>query len=254
MTPSEPRIITFADARYLPLLTIWLEKLRQLGLSRIKVYSLDAQTLGWCRTQGVETTELTWNGDLRNLWVQRIRVLSALLDAGEEVIHSDTDAIWIQNPLRAGSALERHEDLIFSQGTVWPYDIHDRWGFVLCCGWFWARPTSAVRAFFQALEAHVQTSGDDQISVNRLIAAAGARWDHSRNGDYQTPFQDRIMQCWSQPIRATMAASPLTVALLPHCEFQRLPEASDRAIVKHFLTPKNCEQKLRTLRQYGLIP
>jgi hypothetical protein len=43
------------------------------------------------------------------------------------------------------------------------------------------------------------------------------------------------------------------VALLPQREFQRLPEESEHAVVKHYLTPKNCEQKLAALRAYGLI-
>jgi hypothetical protein len=116
-----------------------------------------------------------------------------------------------------------------------------------------ARPSAAVIAFFQALEADVRASGDDQMSVNRLLAAAGARWSRGKIGDYQMPFQDRAFQCWREPVRATLPQGPLTVALLPHCEFQRLPEVSDRAIVKHFLTPKNCQQKLLVFRHLGLI-
>jgi hypothetical protein len=62
-----------------------------------------------------------------------------------------------------------------------------------------------------------------------------------------------MVQCWSQPISARTTAGPLSVALLPQREFQRLPEESQHAIVKHYLTPKNCQQKLSALRGYGLI-
>jgi len=62
------------------------------------------------------------------------------------------------------------------------------------------------------------------------------------------------MQCWTAPIRATVRAAPLRVALLPHGEFQRLPEPTERAVVKHYLTPKNCADKLTVLRQHGVIP
>jgi Nucleotide-diphospho-sugar transferase len=250
---SEPLIVTFADARYLPLLALWLGNLRRLGLRRIRIYSLDAETLTWCKAQRVDAEQLEWRGDLGDLWVRRVRVFSALLQAGDEFIHSDTDAVWIQNPLQAGCAAGLREDLLFSQGTIWPPDVHDRWGFVLCCGWFWARPSSALMAFFRALEADVQASGDDQMSVNRLLAAGGAQWSVDRTGDYQLPFADRLVQCWSEPIRATLSSAVLTVALLPHCEFQRLPEVSERAVVKHFVTPKNCAQKLQVLRHFGLI-
>jgi len=251
---SEPLIVTFADSRYLPLLAVWLEKLQCLKLSRIRIYGLDAATLVWCRDRGLDAVALEWQGDLRELWVKRIAVFRALLADGEEFIHSDADAIWLRNPLQEGSARHLQEDLVFSQGTVWPPNVHERWGFVLCCGWFWARPTKVAQGFFRALEGDVRTIGDDQISVNRLLAAAGATWQHAGRGDYHLQFQDRLVHCWSAPIRATFPSAPLRVALLPHAEFQRLPEATDHAVVKHYLTPKNCEQKLTTLRLLGVIP
>jgi hypothetical protein len=249
----EPLTVTFVDSSYLPLLQIWLPRLRALGVGRVKVFCLDRTTREWCVGAGVDCALVEWSGNLRDLWVQRIRVFSALLAAGEEVVHSDIDAIWLRNPLREGSACGRQEDLLFSQGTVWPPDVHDQWGFVLCCGWFRARPTMAAKAFFQGLEADVHVSGDDQISVNRLLALLGVRWSRSRTGDYQLPFRDRMMQCWSEPVSGATSAGPLSVALLPHREFQRLPEDSAHALVKHYLTPKNCEQKLQALRSYGLI-
>lgn len=248
---SDPLTITFVDANYLPLLELWLPRLAQLGVERVKVFCLDSATLDWCRSRNVAAAQIEWSGNLRDLWVRRIGVFSELLAAGEEFVHSDIDAIWVKNPLREGSAVGRYEDLVFSQGTVWPPDVHEQWGFVLCCGWFRARPTLAARAFFDGLEQHVRETGDDQISVNRLLSRVGARWSESRTGEYQLPFHDRLVRCWTQPVRA--AAGPLSVALLPHREFQRLPEATDQAIVKHFLTPKSCSQKLTVFRDLGLI-
>jgi hypothetical protein len=250
---ADPLVVAFADAGYLPLLQIWLQRLNQLRIGRVRIYCLDATTLDWCESQQVAAARIPWAGDLRDLWVQRIRIFSGLLAAGEAFIHSDIDAIWLQNPLKVGSACDRTEDLLFSQGTVWPPDVHDRWGFVLCCGWFRAKPTLGAQAFFQALEVDVQATGDDQVSVNRLLAVLGAQWSHARTGEYQLPFRDRMVQCWSKPISATTTAGPLSVALLPQREFQRLPEESAHAIIKHYLTPKNCQQKLSALRGYGLI-
>ena len=254
MHTSEPLVVTFSDSRYLPLLTIWLDRLESLELPRIRISALDAATLAWCRARAVEALPLEWRGDLQELWVKRIGVFRALLAAGEEFIHSDADAVWLRNPLQEGSARDLPDDLVFSQGTVWPPDVHDRWGFVLCCGWFRARPTAVVHAFFRALENDVRAIGDDQICVNRLLAAAGATWQHAGSGDYRLMFRDRPLECWSTPIHAILPTASLSVALLPHGEFQRLPEATERAVVKHYLTPKNCEQKLIALREFGLIP
>ncbi len=250
---SKPLVIAFSDCSYLPLLQLWLQRLGQLGVDRVKVFCLDAVTSDWCASQRVAAAQIHWSGDLRDLWVQRIAVFSDLLARGEGFIHSDIDAIWVRNPLEAGSAPHSAEDLIFSQGTVWPPDVHDRWGFVLCCGWFWAKATAAARSFFQALEADVRRTGDDQISVNRLLIKLGLGWNCRPPGEYQLSFHDRVVQCWSRPVRAASGTTPLSVALLPHREFQRLPENSDHAVVKHYLTPKNCLQKLSILRTYGLI-
>jgi hypothetical protein len=249
----DPLVVTFADSAYLPLLQLWMQQLREFGLHRVTVFSLDAGTQAWCQAHGITASALPWNGSLADLWVRRIQIFTKLLDAGEEIIHSDIDAIWVRNPLQFGAARNRSEDLIFSQGTVWPIDVHDHWGFVLCCGWFWAKPVPAAQAFFRALEADVRVSGDDQISVNRLLVAAGARWSQLKAGDYQLRFRDRWVQCWSEPNRASVNAGPLTVALLPQSEFQRLPEETERAVVKHWLTPKNCGQKLLVLRQLGVV-
>ena len=250
---SDPLVVTFVDANYLPLLRIWLSRLSRLGIGRIKVFALDSITCDWCGSQQIPAAQIPWAGDLRDLWVQRTQVFSELLAAGEQFIHSDVDAIWLKNPLCLGSAGFLDEDLIFSQGTMWPAEIHARWGFVLCCGWFWAKPTPDSCAFFRALAADVQVTGDDQISVNRLLASAGIHWSRARIGDYELPFGGRQVQCWSRPIRATGAVGRLSVALLPHREFQRLPEEWPEAIVKHFWTPQICEQKLNVLRKYGLL-
>jgi hypothetical protein len=86
-----------------------------------------------------------------------------------------------------------------------------------------------------------------------LLALLGAQWSRVRTGDYQLPFRDRAVQCWTEPIRAVTTNGGLSVGLLPHREFQRLPDDSSHALVKHYLTPKDCAQKLTALRGYGLI-
>jgi hypothetical protein len=251
---ADPLIVTFSDAQYLPLLDQWVQRLERLGLRRIRIYGLDATTVAWCRRRGVDSVALSWkHGDLRDLWIQRIQVFTSLLREGEEIIHSDSDAVWLRNPLQCGSAVGRSEDLLFSQGTVWPPDVHDAWGFVLCCGWFRARATPGVLSFFSALQEDVRSTGDDQISVNRLLHAAGADWEQDDAAAYRLPFREGWMRCWKLPIVARLRAPALSVALLPHREFQRLPETTPDAVVKHFLTPKDCGEKLAVMRKLGLI-
>lgn len=248
---SEALIVAFSDAGYLPLLAAWVRRLQQLGAGPLRIYCLDEPTAQWCEVQGLEHERLRWNGRLEELWIERIRVFSGLLAGGQSFVHSDIDAIWLRDPTREGAAVGCDSDLVFSQGTVWPPDVHDQWGFVLCCGWFRASATPAAMKFFELLGQDVQRTGDDQISVNRILAARLPRWSDGNQGEYRFAFRDRWVQCWTHAVQAR--AGGLSVALLPHQEFQRLPEDYDGAVVKHFLTPKNCAQKMAALSAAGLL-
>lgn len=250
---AEPLTVTFASEAFLPLLEVWAESLGRLGVRRIRVYGLDAPTLAWCASRGIDARPVRWSGGLGELWRVRIGVFRALLDEGEDFIHSDADAIWIQNPLEEGAARGLGDDLVFSQGTYWPPDVHDRQGFVVCCGWFRARATDAARRFLRAIEADGASLRNDQIAVNRRLVADGARWSRVE-ADYAIPFRDRQIRCWTEPIHATLESTGLTVALLPHREFQRLPEPYDRVVVRHFLLPKGCGDRVRALRELGALP
>jgi len=249
--PPEPLTITFANEPFLPLLAPWLDSLQRLGVRRIRVYGLDAATVAWCEGRGIEATSLPWNGTRGELWRIRIGSFCRLLDEGQDFIHSDADAFWSRNPLAEGSACGLEDDLVFSQGTYWPPDVHDHQGFVLCCGWFRARATDAARRFMRAVEGDAATTRNDQVSVNRRLVAAGASWDGGEC-DYELPFGERRIRCWTRPIHATLRESPLSVALLPHREFQRIPDAYDRPFVRHFLLPRGCPDKLQALRDLGI--
>jgi hypothetical protein len=246
-----PLVVTFCDSGYLPLLALWSRRVRALGVRELRVFGLDAATVEWCRSEDVPAESMDWNGDLRTLWLRRIRIFRRLVAEGLDFIHSDIDAIWLDNPLAAESVREEPAQLLFSQGTVWPPDVLDRWGFVLCCGWFRVIASAQTQDFFDALACDVERTGDDQVSVNRLLLARGLRWESPDGEAYRLPFQDRHIQCWTRTRRGQVGE--LTVGLLPHREFQRLPEPSARAVVKHYLTPKNCEQKLQVLRALGLV-
>jgi hypothetical protein len=246
-----PLIVAFSDAAYLPLLTVWVRQVRALGAGRLRIYCLDEPTAQWCAVNDVDHERLQWSGRLDELWAERIRVFTDLLRMGQSFVHSDIDAIWLRNPLREGTAAACDCDLVFSQGTVWPPDVHEQWGFVLCCGWFRARASAAAVEFFETLRIDVAHTGDDQISVNRVLAARQPCWSAGKQGEYRFPFRDRWVQCWTHAVQAR--AGSLTVALLPHQEFQRLPEDYAGAVVKHFLTPKNCQQKMSLLSAAGLL-
>ncbi len=247
-----PLVVTFADEKYLPLLKLWQRSLAALGIRRMRIYALDTVTERWCRDHRLETERLVWGGDLRELWILRIGVFLDLLRGGEEFIHSDIDAIWLKNPLQHGSAATCKEDILFSPGTISPRDVHAQWGFVLCCGWFWARVGST--AFFDVLKSVVASTGDDQVALNRCLCTMGLTWNSDTTvPDYTLKHQDRRVHCWTRPISAAVG-SDFSVALMPHREFQRIPEPFSGVVVKHYRSPKDCDKKIQQLRGLGLLP
>jgi hypothetical protein len=248
---AQPIIVTFSDWNYQPILENWLAHLSVLGVGGVRVYCLDEKTQRWCIERNVGAELLPWDGNLSGLWKQRLTVFNDLIEKGVEFIHSDSDAVWLKNPLAPGSSAIQDEDLVFSQGTFWPPDIFLQLGFVLCCGWFWVKPSAGARAFFRDLIEDVASTGDDQISVNRLLHRRSTRW-LDKPADYQLAFRGQKINCWHSPQRGRSADGSLSVALLPHAEYQRLPVASDKAVVKHLLTPKRCEEKKVALRGAGL--
>ena len=250
--PQVPLILTFSDWNYRPILENWLVHLAALGIEGVRIYCLDEKTRDWCHERSVDAELLSWDGNLRGLWQHRLAVFNGLLADGTEFIHSDLDAVWLKDPLAENSTARHTEDLVFSQGTVWPPAIHQEWGFVLCCGWFWVKPTVAAQQFFRDLIRDVANTGDDQISVNRLLKATGLRWETGGRCDYQLPFGKHRVHCWSHPLRGKTADGRLSAVMLPHHQFQRLPERGDNVIVKHFLSPKICKDKIIALRECGL--
>jgi hypothetical protein len=250
--PQSPLVVSFSDWNYRPVLENWLLHLGLLGIRETRIYCLDARTRDWCQERSVDARLLPWDGNFAGLWKQRLAVFRDLLAEGTELIHSDLDAVWLGNPFAPDSAARRPEDLVFSQGTIWPPDVFQAWSFVLCCGWFWVKPTPAARRFFSDLAQDVATTGDDQISVNRLLKARGIRWDASTSPAYRIVFNGNKLSCWLGPLPGQTSDGELSVAMLPHRQYQRLPEAGNNIVVRHLLTPKKCDDKIAALRAFGL--
>jgi hypothetical protein len=245
-------VIAFADSRYTDVLMNWLVALALQQVDNYLVIALDRDLHELLTAHGIPCVLCKLSGDLGDLWVERVRVFAALCAAGIDFIHSDVDAIWLRDPREAyfGAA---EVDLIASQGTVWPHDVHQRFGFVLCCGLFSLRSSAASRQLLAELVPHVAMTRDDQISLNRLLANRQIVW-RAKPGDtyYLTAGPTRFL-CSKSPILGH-GADGLRVSVLPHHLFQRLPlQLSDIPFVSHPLTPKEPNAKLEQFARSGCL-
>jgi hypothetical protein len=245
---TKPTIVTFANEAYIPVARNWMAALDAAGVSApIRIVALDAATRDAFPAARVLFRPCKAAG-LGDLWTFRIRVLRELLEESSGLVHSDADAVWMRDPLPmiADCATE----MVFSQGTIWPPDVHAKHGIVLCCGLYYLSNTPSVRRFMAQLEARVAHDRDDQVSVNRLLDEQGVEWVIEE--PYRIPFEDTDYIV-SRRIILSRHATPLSVAVLPHHLFPRVMEGPDpKVIVAHPFSPKSCADKIAVLSRLGL--
>ena len=162
------KIIAFGDARYKRIAHNWAIYLRNHGINNYTIYSLDCEIHEYLIENKINTELLdlnifegkTWK------WRERVKFVSALLNRGISVLHSDLDAIWLKNPL---SFIEEDNDIVASTGT-YPKDIYKKIGFTVCMGWIYYKSSPIVKILLEnTLNQGVNHNFDDQVEFNREI-------------------------------------------------------------------------------------
>tara|TARA_B100000035_G_scaffold311618_1_gene321494 strand:- start:5035 stop:5691 length:657 start_codon:yes stop_codon:yes gene_type:complete len=162
------KIIAFGDARYKRIAHNWAIYLRNHGINNYTIYSLDCEIHEYLIENKINTELLdlnifegkTWK------WRERVKFVSALLNSGTSVLHSDLDAIWLKNPL---SFIEEDNDIVASTGT-YPKDIYKKIGFTVCMGWIYYKSSPIVKILLEnTLNQGVNHNFDDQVEFNREI-------------------------------------------------------------------------------------
>ena len=233
---NKPHIIVFANYNYLPVLENWIIAIQKTGITNYLIISLDEKLHLYLRQRSIHTLLRPCELDLGKLWIHRVEVILEFIAKGHDIIHSDADAIWLKDPLPYLNDLP--QDMIFSQGTLWPPDIQKKWGFVLCCGFFMLRSNKNTLAFMQKLLERVKQDKDDQVSCNRLLFEEGLTWNMPKE-TYNLTFREHTFICSNDYI--TGETPSFSVALLPHSKFQRLFEECDNIFVRHLISEKTSE-------------
>ena len=242
-------VIVFASEDYLPVVENWLFAFDASGAKEVVVVALDGRTQQWVHERGVAAALITLGADKSDLWVTRVRVFAALLRAGVSFVHSDADAVWRVDPRKYLS--DQKSDLLVSQGTVWPQEAVDRWGFVACAGFFAARSTPATRALFTQILRVTKREQDDQRAINLVLLDQIRAWDFAPDSTYTLDFREKTLRCSSEIVRASTATG-IRVGLLPNRLFLRAPEPdTSPAFVHHPVSPKNLARKAQSLAASG---
>ena len=247
---SAPLTIVFVDSSYSEVFDNWLRHALSFVGNDLFVFSLDEAMHVKVQGRGLSSLLLNFSGALDELWLLRLEIFEALTDLGVSFVHSDVDAVWMSDPRAYCVGLD--VDLAISAGTIWPPEALELWGFVLCCGFFSVRPSSGMKAFFEAVRHAAIVDRDDQAAVNRVLAKAAVGWQSEGLSYDVQVVMGRPFRIYHEVIFGrTRHGFDIALALLPQDLFQRIRRSCEPGFVKHPLTPKEPAAKIAALRDFG---
>ncbi len=176
------KVVSAVNAPYLPLLDVWMLQSGNFLAEKMTVVCMDGESAEYCAQQYPTTVEAI-NGELLNsrdrhgFWNARLAYLAALIQGGEDLLHTDLDAFWLKDPFPTLLAIDA--DLIFTKDLGIPKSIREAWGFTLCCGFFIARSTRANRHFFNLWQKRTKELGDDQVAANEILFGKNLSWQEA---------------------------------------------------------------------------
>ena len=226
-------IISFCNKTFLKKLNIWTGYFNALKLSNLLIISLDKKTYRYLKKKNIPTHLVPCKGDRTDIFILRVGIFKQLIHLGYTFIHSDLDAFWLKDPCEK-YFYNQPDDFIFSPGTIWPNDIHKKWGFVLCCGLFYARSNKYTEKVLNEVYIDVQQAKNDQSSFNRIIDKDNLKW--IIDNKYFLSFNGKRFLCSKSIIKGI--GDKLSVSVLPHALFQRVSEDSTSIYVKHLIDKK----------------
>ena len=257
--------LAFSDWGFRDFTVNWIAAMELSNVSNYLVIALDEDIYQYLSDRKVpvvplflgnsgKNSEKAW---LESLWLLRLTVFSELSARKINFIHSDVDAVWLRSPMEFFKANE-HYDMLFSSGTNFPLETSRKMGFVACCGLFSVVGNKNTAGFFRAVTDYSMNYFDDQVCLNSLLSDDDFSWTLSR-GIYHLHKQSHFLDesddgkflCSREIITGISETRNLTVGILPHHLFQRIPQIGNDAFVKHILAPRDLSQRLDILVKNG---
>lgn len=244
-----PLPVIVASDSFAFLVDNWMAHMNAIGIDKFLVVAMDEAMQHRLERAGIEAGRADFDGSKSDFWTYRMLVWDLLIRHDIEIVQSDIDALWLKNPIPEYFSSAEF-DIIWSQGTYHPTAVLERWGFVLCTGLFWARPTAGSKQFFIALtdQSWRIREGDDQDVINRLLLERGTVWEVPSSGIHQMTVRGHTFTGYRDLVIGRCDQLGLKMAMLPHDLFPRLTTAESGPYVKHVLRSPDPVQRVPELR------
>ncbi|CAM9585429.1 unnamed protein product [Laminaria digitata] len=199
----------------------------------------------------VPLSALSFN-TIRDVWRMRVRVLSCLVMAGNDVIMSDADALWLRDPMEYFSLPEvRNSSVVASRGNL-PFNISNRWGATMCLGFVLFRATGhGMDVLQKSMEKLVSRLGDDQIVANKVVDKLGVVWDE--DSDMRLLNSTGLGRGTVDKLHGD--DGPFVITLLPHSAFTRqciTTPITNETVVAHCHSRKNVGKRVSWMQRANL--
>lgn len=251
-------IITFCNQSYLKTLSCWIQLYKKTGNKNLLVFALDQETKDYCESHGVSShyirIDIASSG-LSRLWRERLLIARDLVKLGLSVTLTDIDAFWLDDP--SSHLFDPNYDIVSSVGTRFPPQVYEAIGKVLCFGLICFNPTpKTLRVLNRCVDTYDKFQ-DDQRCLNFILLEAGLKISQPEHASItQLPMPDSetgLISFNDTDLHATTECG-LRVKLLSHKLFQRIFDGTQRPIVSHLLSPKDCESKQYCLDRINDYP
>ena len=183
------RVLISLTTKYFPLFLNWLVFYRRSGLdySRLYIICFDENIEKSLPRYGLECSNVfylpthTPLQTISTLWQVRARMTLHLLENNTDVLMSDTDALWLRNPIPEllhlsnsnGSAFD-----VISSRAQFPEEIAKKLGATLCMGFMYIKASSATESLWRGFYHYTVKlrSTDDQRDLNSYLVQHGLRY------------------------------------------------------------------------------
>ena len=240
-------VCVFSNKEYTPILSFFNMYFSSAVKRKYLVIALDKETYYYCDKKNYCTYYSPFTEPFGVDFMQhQMEVIKKILTLNYNVLVSDIDAIWLKDPIPY--TLSSSSDIVFSPGTIQPLEAFEKWGNVLCSGYFLLMANERVLRFLESVKKRMIYEGD-QPAINKELISRNLIWKNDTELYKQVFRRKKIIQ--SKETRIGIADN-ISVALLPNRFFQRLEEKED-PLVFHPIAPKICVDKMEVFKKNGFL-
>ncbi len=268
-------IFTLISKEYVETGLNWISAMRRLGMTNFFIVSGDQFTSDTLHERGVpfvraridesefDPSFISHDGfSAKGLAMIAFKfpVIHFLLNHGYSVVFSDSDAIWLRDPM----AYLRGPDIAFQRVAHHPPPISSLWSFAACTGFVYFSNGRNTRTFLDRCITEHQSFRCDQVAMNLAMLEGHPAWvcdgiDWAPRGDDVGYDRDERLAVFAKlvpfPIKGELSHGRLRILALPHDKFWRhfwVARSMPDMVVCHPNSPKDDTEKMKTFEAIGI--